>query len=197
MKATGLVPPDHLLPVLMPTRPWQRSQVVAPRVEGRPPDVAKVVNAADVGEKAGGLCPVDFWELALMPRCCHRWRVPERSAQLLELPDACGLTSVHPPEVFRVLEDAASGVVVAQRGLGRADCPYREMNEFIPRLSAPLGTQPHVRDAPGVFAVPAGLGAIVVCPVCPAPGAARRRQQDDVEVAVLHPGQPRVLLASV
>ena len=115
MKTSVFVLPDHLLSMLMSAGPRKWTEVVASRVDTAPPRVAEVVDAADVGEETSRLRPVDPGELALEPsrrnaRCCaeSRFRLPE-------LPNAGGLSSVHPAEVLRVLEDAMCGVPVAAR----------------------------------------------------------------------------------
>ena len=81
--------------------------------------------------------------------------------------------------------------------LGGRDRPNREVNELIPRLGSPLSAGSHVRNAPRMAAIPAGLGTVVVGPIRPAPCPTWRRQQDDVEVAVLDPRQPGLLLLLV
>ena len=193
MKASFGVAANHLLLMIVATVVGKRTHIPSAGVELRPSGMAKLADVIEIAQQPSRFLPVGVRILALMPCHSRELGILEGLADVVKLPDARRFASVSHAKVLRMFEQTGDLKALGLCRLGCFNAPDGNVDESVTVL-CPLALMDQLsRQAPGVLTVPAGLRTGIVCPVCAAPGPARRTEDDDVELAAAHPVQPLLL----
>ena len=172
--------------------PRQGALIIIKGVEDRPSGPAELQNFLDVGVQAGGLLDIVPWVLALV--ACRRegLEMAENRPGFGKLPCAgrnrrlaiAFNVTVHPmafrpsvvasAKVFRMFQEAPDAVASLLGLPGGSNGPKTETEESVALVGSASCSAHHIRETPGMAAVPARRGTIGRRPIRPRERTAQR-----------------------